>query len=82
MKTIVYIVIAIVMVIMTFVANNANAAEMDVQKYVLDTVPGISVAEANSCADAHRNGGEFITKSYKITLKCSKNTIIKDWDRD
>ena len=62
-------------------ANNAAQAEMDVQKYVLDTVPGISDTEANWCADAHRNGGKFVVKIHDVTLKCEKNSIIKDWDR-
>lgn len=75
MKTIIYIALTIVMAF----ANNAAQA-MDVQQYILNTMPGISQQEAAWCADAHRNGGEFLIKHFDITLKCSKNTIIKDWD--
>lgn len=74
------------MIIMTVVFAiavmfNTAAQAMDVQQYILNTMPGISQQEAAWCADAHRNGGEFLIKHFDITLKCSKNTIIKDWDR-
>ena len=76
MKTI----IAFITVIMAIAVNTANANGMDVQKYILDTVPGITAQEAAWCADAHRNGGSFVVKIHDISLKCSKNTIVKDWD--
>lgn len=73
-------IITIIIAIMFGFANNANANGMDVQKYILDTVPGITAQEAAWCADAHRNGGRYMVKIYDITLECSKNTLIKDWD--
>ena len=80
MKKVHSYIIALVMAVMFGFANNANANEMNVQKYILDTVPGITAQEAAWCADAHRNGGEFIVKIHDVTLRCSKNTLIKDWD--
>ena len=76
MKKLIAIITVIVMAFATFTAAQA----MDVQQYILNTMPGISQQEAAWCADAHRNGGEFLIKHFDITLKCSKNTIIKDWD--
>ncbi len=73
------VLITIVMVIVSMCCVNGVQA-MDVQQYILNTMPGISQQEAAWCADAHRNGGEFLIKHFDITLKCSKNTIIKDWD--
>jgi hypothetical protein len=73
--------IAIIIALVMFGFNTANANEMNVQKYILDTVPGASLSDAKMCADAHRNGGVYLVKIYDITLKCEKNSIVKDWDR-
>ena len=72
-------IIAIIVIAMSVFANNAAQA-MDVQKYILDTVPGSTAQEAAWCADAHQHGGVFMVKIHDVTLKCSLNTIIKDWD--
>ena len=76
MRKIIMIVIAMVF------ANSVQAmTEHEVADYIRSTVPGISDTEANWCADAHRNGGKFVVKIHDVTLKCEKNSIIKDWDR-
>jgi len=78
MKTIVYIVIAIVMVF----TNSASAmTEHEVAQYVRDTVPGATNFDARMCADSWAHGGHFMSKSFDITLVCEKNHIVKDWDR-
>ena len=73
--------ILIGIIAIAFAVNSASAmTEAEVAKYVLDTVPGSTNFDARTCADAWVQGNTYMTKSYDITLKCSKNTIVKDWD--
>ena len=78
MKTIAYIVIAIVMVF----TNSASAmTEHEVAEYISEHVEGANHDDARFCADSWQNGGVYKAKMSHSTLVCSKHYINETWDR-
>ena len=75
------IIMILSVLIATMFVNTASAmTEVEVQKYVLDTVPGATEFDAGMCAHVYVNGGTYMTKSFDVTLECGKHSLVKDWD--
>ena len=78
------IIITIITLVMTFVANNAAKAEIgvatqnyeNVSKYALKFIPDAKTDEITACYNAVKNGGSYNIERKKVKIECAEEEMV------
>ena len=80
------IIIAIIAIVMTTIANSASAeigitmpTREETARIVIEAIPIASPAEIDKCYEAIRNDGFYKIYSSKVRIVCTKNEITRVW---
>lgn len=71
----------VIVTVMAFVANNANAATDAVELFI-GNVPGVTDQDISLCRDSYVNGGKYFHHLGNAKLSCARNHISVDFDRE